>query len=93
MVTENTCATNAIKQVENHSREYQLGSGNLCVLSCVRLFEALGAVVYLCMGFSRQEYWREVPFPPRRCLPDPGMEPASLASPVLAGRFFTCNTT
>ena len=56
MVTENTCATNAIKQVENHSREYQLGSGNLCVFSCVRLFEALGAVVYLCMGFSRQEY-------------------------------------
>ena len=64
MVTENTCATSAIKQVENHSGEYQLGSGNLCVLSGVRLFEALGAAVYLCMGFSRQEYWREVPFPP-----------------------------
>ena len=53
MVTEYICASSAIKQIENHSGEYQLGSGNLCVLSCVRLFEALGAVVYLSMGFSR----------------------------------------
>ena len=40
----------------------------------------------LSMGFSRQEYWSGLPFPSPRDLPDPGMEPASLA---LAGRFFT----
>ena len=41
------------------------------------------------MGFSRQEYWSELPFPPPRDLPDPGIKPASLAFPALAGRFFT----
>ena len=39
------------------------------------------------MGFSRQEYWSELPCPPSRDLPDPGIEPASLMSPALAGRF------
>ena len=31
----------------------------------------------LCMGFSRQEYWNELPFPPPGDLPDPGIEPVS----------------
>ena len=30
------------------------------------------------MGFSRQEYWSGVPFPPLGDLPDPGMEPTAL---------------
>ena len=29
------------------------------------------------MGFSRQEYWSELPFPAPGDLPDPGIEPAS----------------
>ena len=37
------------------------------------------------MGFSRQEYWSGLPFPPPGDLPDPGIEPTSLA---LAGGFF-----
>ena len=41
------------------------------------------------MGFSSQEYWSGLPFPPPRDLPDPGIEPVSLMSPALAGRFFT----
>ena len=40
----------------------------------------------LCMEFSRQEYWIELPFPSPGDLPDPTIEPTS---PVLAGRFFT----
>ena len=40
-------------------------------------------------GFSRQEYWSGMPCPPPGDLPDPGIEPASLMSPALAGRFFT----
>ena len=43
----------------------------------------------LSMGFPRQEYWSGLPFPPLRDLPDPEMEPTSLMSPALAGRFFT----
>jgi len=37
------------------------------------------------MGFLRQEYWSELPFPSLEDLPDPGIEPAS---PALAGGFF-----
>ena len=40
----------------------------------------------LSMGFSRQEYWSELPFPPPGDLPDPEIKPVS---PALAGRFFT----
>jgi len=41
------------------------------------------------MGFSRREYWSGLLILPPGDLPDPGIEPASLESPVLAGRFFT----
>ena len=40
----------------------------------------------LSMGFSRQEYWSGLPFPPPGDLPDPGIEPGS---PILADGFFT----
>ena len=43
----------------------------------------------LSTGFSRQEYWSELPFPTPGDLPDPAIEPASTASPALAGGFFT----
>ena len=39
----------------------------------------------LSLGFSRQEYWSGLQFPPPGDLSDPGMEPAS---PVLAGEYF-----
>ena len=39
--------------------------------------------------FFRQEYWNRLSFPPPRDLPNPGIKPRSLASPALAGRFFT----
>ena len=40
----------------------------------------------LSMGFSRQEYWSGLPFPPPGDLPDPGIKPMY---PTLAGGFFT----
>ena len=39
----------------------------------------------LSMGFSRQEYWNGLPFPPAGDLPDPGVEPVS---PTLEADFF-----
>ena len=42
------------------------------------------------MRFFRQEYWSGLPCFPPVDLPDPGIEPVSLA---LAGRFFTTSTT
>ena len=46
----------------------------------------LGSSVY---GFSRQEYWKGLPFPTPRDLPDPGIVLAFLASPALARIFCT----
>ena len=62
------------------------------LLSQVRLFMTPWTVAHqapLSMGFPRQEYWRELPFPPPGNLPDLGMEPMSPESPALAGGFFT----
>ena len=42
----------------------------------------------LSMGFSKREHCRGLPCPSPGDLPDPGMEPTSLASPALAGGFF-----
>ena len=65
----------------------------VCVLfSCVWLDVTPWTAVhqaFLSMGFSRQEPWSGLPFPAPGDLPDPGIEPTSLASPALAGRFFT----
>ena len=43
----------------------------------------------LSMEFSRQEYWRGLPFPTLGDLSDPGIELVSTVSSILAGRFFT----
>ena len=43
----------------------------------------------LSVGAPRQGYWSGLPFSPPGHLPDPGIEPVSLTSPALAGRFFT----
>ena len=71
----------------------------VCMLSgfsCVWFFVNLWAVASqtpLSMGFSRQEYWSGLPCSPSGDLPDPGIEPSSLMSPALAGRFFTTSAT
>ena len=41
------------------------------------------------MGFSKQEYWSGLLFPPPGDLPDPGIKPMFPVSPALAGGFFT----
>ena len=45
------------------------------------------------MGFSRQEYWSGLPLPPLEGLPNPGIEPLSLTSPELVGKFFSTSAT
>ena len=54
--------------------------------SHVWLFATLWTVACqapLSMGFSRQEYWSGLPYPPPRDLPDPGIKPTSPAVPAL----------
>ena len=70
--------------------------GWLVHFSCVRLFETPWTVAHqplLSTGFSRQEYWSGLPCHSPGDLPNPGIEPTSLMSPALAGRFFTTSAT
>ena len=65
-------------------------------LSCVWLFVTpwiAACKASLSMGFSWQEYWSGLPFPPPGDLPNQEMEPMSLMSPALVGEFFTTRTT
>ena len=63
-----------------------------CVLSHfshVQLFATLWTAASqapLSMGFSKQEYWSGLPCPPPWALPNSGIEPIPLISPVQAGR-------
>ena len=59
-----------------------IGSALRCASSRSRaqLFETPRTVACqasLSMGFSRQEYWSGLPYPPPRDLPNPGIEPRS----------------
>ena len=56
----------------------------VCVCVCVCVFHRVrlcGPMDYIAhqapwsMGFSRQEYWSGLPFPPPEDLPDPEIEP------------------
>ena len=64
-------------------------------LQLCRLFETLWTIADhapLSTGFSTQEHWSGLPCPPPGDLPDPGIEHRSVASPALAGGFFTTST-
>ena len=65
------------------------------VLSCIRPVENPWTVACQAplSGSSRQEYWSGFPFSTPGDLPDQGIKPVSLVSPVSAGRFFTIGTT
>ena len=60
-----------------------------CMFSHVLLFVTLWTMACqtpLSLGFSRQEYWSELPFPPPGHFPRPGIEPSSPA--LVVGFFF-----
>ena len=74
-----------------------LGKVYTCVqmISHVRLFVTPQTVAHqapLSVELPRQECWSWLPFPPPGDRPNPGIKPASLRSPALAGRFFTTST-
>ena len=64
--------------------------------SLVQLFGTLWTVACqapLFMGFSRWKHWSGLLCPPPGDLHNPGIKPASLMSPSLAGGFFTTGST
>ena len=61
---------------ENVGRGRQKGRKELVA----QLYRALcDPMAPLSLEFSRQEYWRGLPFPPSEDLPDPGIKPRSPA--------------
>ena len=61
----------------------------LCILVCARSvvsdslrFRGLAHQAPLSMRFFQQESWSGLPFPPPGNLPDPGIKPVSLMSPI-----------
>ena len=68
----------------------------VCVISHSQLFATPWTVAHqvpLSTGLPLQKYWSGLPFPSPGDIPDPEIEPKSLASPALAGGFFTADTT
>ena len=65
----------------------------VCVCMYVHVLSQLCPTVArqapLSMGCPRQEYWGGLPFPTAGDLSDTGIKPKSLASPAMAGGFFT----
>ena len=71
---------------------WQSGKSSACL--CANSFQScptlqgsgiLAHQAPLSMGISRQEYWSGLPCPSPGDLPDPGIKPASLKCPALAG--------
>ena len=88
------------KQMCIEKNVLQHNKGCVCVyaksFSRIQLFATLWIVAHqapLSMGFFRQEYWSGLSCPPPGNPSDSGIEPASLTSPALAGRFFTTRAT
>ena len=64
--------------------------------SPIKLFATLWTITRqapLSIGLSSQEYLSGLPCLPPGDLPDPGIKPLSLISPVLTGKFFTTCAT
>ena len=83
---------NALEQIVEEKSSAKLINVGRCMLNHVQLFVipwTVSCQAPLSVKFSRQEYWRGLPLPFPGDLPDSGIELMSLASPVLAGRFFT----
>ena len=80
-----------VRDPSNHSKSCMLSH-----FSHVQLFVTLWTIAHqapLSRGLFTQEYWSGLPCPAPGDLPDPGIEPMSLMSPVLVGEFFTARAT
>ena len=69
--------------IERGTRRCAYAHANL-FQSCLTLCDLVACQASLSLEFSRQEYWSGLPCPLPWDLPDPGIEPTSLA-----GGFFT----
>ena len=79
---KNLCADGWLRSTQQHIKKQYI-----CVCLVASDSATLWTVTHqapLSMGFSRQDYWSELPFPSAADLPDLGIKPMA---PALAGRF------
>ena len=75
----------------NHISKFKEFVTQLCLILCDPMdCSPPGSSVY---GILQANILKWVPFPSPGDLLDPGIEPMSLRSPALAGRFFTTSAT
>ena len=79
---------NSLTTINIHIHMYIVVHIHVFVLSCTFLSSSTALQAPLSIAFARQEYWSGLPSPIPENLPNPGIEPMTLASPALAGRFF-----
>ena len=70
--------------VEEPHKERSYSCVCVCAQLCLTLCDSMDCSLQapLSMEIPKQEYWSGLPFPPSGDLPDPGINPASLVSPV-----------
>ena len=76
-----------VHQKNKHNQEFGINIYTVHVRA--RLLQSCPTIAHeapVSMGFSRQEYWSGLPYPPPGDLPNPGIEPASLMS-TCTGRY------
>ena len=91
-----SCLKDSMDRGAWHATVHSCTVKSLSRFSCVQLFATPWTVAHpspLSMGFSRQESWSGLPYPPSMDLPYPGILAAFLTSPALTGRFFTTSAT
>ena len=86
---QSPCQTERLKSTKPTSQNVWVCAKSLQVSLTLCYPMDLACRVPLSMGFSRKVYWSGLPGPPPGDLPNPGIEPATLMSPALAGRFST----
>ena len=92
------CKELDITEQLNNNNAIWILTAHACVLShfsCVRLFVTSWIMAYqaaVSMGFSRQECWSGLPFPPPEFFPTQGLN-SHLKLPALAGMCFTTCAT
>ena len=79
-----SCSHNSLARGRHGGRNYLRGLPACSVTQWIVARQAP-----LSIGFSKQEYWSGISFPPPGDLPDPGIEPLSPVFPSFAGGFFT----
>ena len=94
--TGNSSSTRRVEVAESmHDTKSTQSHPTLCVRPCVQPCVTPWIVAHqasLSVGFSRQEHWSRLPYPPPGDFPDTRVELTSLMPPALAGEFFTAES-